>query len=182
MAEYPLLPLPPSEPGEPPPQPPFLSGGPTLSLQRQGQRLGPEFKRLQTVLASDESGLSLRDDPSSIAPERALVFEVAGSIDDFYQLVTRIRGFEFLADEETTFDPDEDFFEMDTRTGREGQPRTDRPVGGRLYLAMPDVRALRELLRLWDIWRSEGDLPRGHTPWRDIFANLRNVRPWGPHR
>ena len=45
---------------------------------------------------------------------------------------------------------------------------------------MPDVRALRELLRLWYIWRSEGALPHGHTPWRDIFASLRDVRPWGP--
>ena len=132
------------------------------------------------MLASDETGLSLRDDPSGIAPERALVFEVAGSIGDFYQFVTGIRGLEFLADEETAFDPDEDFFEVDIRRGREGQPRGDRPVGGRLYLAMPDVRALRELLRLWDIWRSEGALPHGHTPWRDIFASLRAVRPWGP--
>ena len=180
MAEYPLLPLPPSEPGEPPAPPSFPQGGPRLSPQRQGQRLGPRFERLQTVLASDESGLSLRADPSSIAPERALVFEVAGSIKDFYQLVTRIRGFEFLADEETTFDPDEDLFEVDTRRGREGQPREDRPVGGRLYLAMPDIGALRELLRLWNIWRSEGALPHGHTAWRDIFTSLHNVRPWGP--
>ena len=180
MAEYPLLPLPPSQPGEPPAPPSFPQGGPRLSPQRQGQRLGPRFERLRTVLASDESGLSLRADPSSIAPERALVFEVAGSIKDFYQLVTRIQGFEFLADEETLFDPDEDFFEEDTRKGRQGQPRKDKPVGGRLYLAMPDVRALRELLRLWDVWRSEGDLPRGHTLWRDIFTSLRNVRPWGP--
>ena len=150
-----------------------------MSPQRQGQRLGPRFERLRTVLASDESGLSLRADPSSIAPERALVFEVAGSISDFYRLVTKIRGLEFLADEETEFEPDEDFFEIDTRRGRKGQPREDKPVGGRLYLAMPDVRTLRELLRLWDIWRSEGELPHGDTPWRDIFACLRDVRPWG---
>ena len=180
MAEYPLLPLPPAEPGEPPAPPGFPQGGPRLSPQRQGQRLGPRFERLRTVLASDESGLSLRADPSSIAPERALVFEVAGSIKDFYQLVTRIRGLEFLADEETAFGPDEDFFEVDTRKDRKGQPRKDKPVGGRLYLAMPDVRALRELLRLWDIWQSEGALPRGHTSWRDIFTSLRNVRAWGP--
>ncbi len=180
MAEYPLLPLPPAEPGEPPAPAGFPQGGSRLSPQRQGQRLGPGFERLRTVLASDESGLSLRADPSSIAPERALVFEVAGSIRDFHQLVARIQGLEFLDDEEAVFDPDEDFFEVDTRRGRKGQPREDRSVGGRLYLAMPDVRALRELLRLWDIWQSEGTLPRGHTPWRDIFTNLRNVRPWGP--
>ena len=179
MAEYPLLPLPPSEPGESPGPAGFPQGGPRLSPQRQGQRLGPRFERLQAVLASDESGLSLRADPSSIAPERALVFEVAGSISDFHGLVRRIQGLEFLADEEAAFGPDEDFFEADTRQGRRGEPRGDRPVGGRLYLAMPDVRALRELLRLWDTWRSEGALPRGHTPWRNIFACLRDVRPWG---
>ena len=180
MAEYPLLPLPAAEPGEPPPAARFPQGGPRLSPQRQGQRLGPRFERLQTVLASDEGGLSLRGDPSSIAPERALVFEVAGSISDFYRLVTRIQGLEFLADEEAEFDPDEDLFEADTRRGREGQPREERRVGGRLYLAMPDVRALRELLRLWDLWHSERELPHGHTRWRDVFARLRDVRPWGP--
>ena len=180
MTDYPLLPLPPSEPGEPPSSPRFPPDRPTLSPQRQGQRLGPEFNRLQTVLASDKNGLSLRADPSSIAPERALVFEVMGSISDFYQLVARIEGLEFLADEETLFDPDQDFFEVDTRKGRQGQPRKDKPVGGRLYLAMPDVRALQELLQLWNIWQSEEALPLGHTSWRDIFASLHDVRPWGP--
>ena len=179
MTDYPLLPLPPSERGEPPGRQSFAQRGPNLSAQRQGQRLGPGFKRLRTVLASDERGLSLRADPSSIAPERALVFKVAGSIGDFHRLVGKIQGFEFLADEEAEFDPDEDFFEADTRRGREGQPRADKPVGGRLYLAMPDVRALRELLRLWNTWRSGEELPRGHTPWRDIFASLRDIRPWG---
>ena len=180
MTDYPLLPLPLSERGEPPGRQSFAQRGPNLSAQRQGQRLGSRFERLRTVLASDESGLSLRADPSGIAPERALVFEVAGSIGDFHRLVGKIQGLEFLADEEAEFDPDEDFFEADTRRGREGQPRADKPVGGRLYLAMPDVRALRELLRLWNTWRSGGELPRGHTPWRDIFASLRDIRPWGP--
>ena len=108
------------------------------------------------------------------------MFEVAGSIGDFHQLVGRTQGLEFLADEEREFDPDDDFFEVDTRRGREGQPRTDKPVGGRLYLAMPDVGALRELIRLWNTWRSEEDLPYGHTQWRDVFAGLRDIRPWGP--
>ena len=87
---------------------------------------------------------------------------------------------EFLGDEEMEFEPDEDFFLIDTRVGREGQPRTDKPVGGRLYLAMPDVRALRELLWLWNRWQRGEDLPTGWTSWRDLFASLRDIRPWGP--
>ena len=179
MPEYPLLPLPASVPGEPPRPPPFPPPRHGLTPGRQGQRLGPKFDRLRAVLDSDESGLSLRTDPSGIAPERALVFEVAGSITEFHPLVTRFPGLEFLADEEAVFEPDEDFYEVDTRRGREGQRREDRPVGGRLYLAMPDVSALRELLSLWSRWRGGADLPHGHTPWRDIFAGLRDLRAWG---
>ncbi len=132
------------------------------------------------MLEREADGLSLRDDPSSIGPERALVLEVAGSVGDFYALVRRVDGLEFLADEEVELEPDEDFFEPDTRKGRKGQPRTDKPVGGRLYLAMPDVGALRRLLSLWSLWQREEDMPYGLTPWRELFAGLRDVRPWGP--
>lgn len=118
------------------------------------------------------------DDPSSIAPERALVLEVAGSVVDYRALAARVEGLEFLGDEEIEFEPDEDFFEPDTRKGREGEPRTDRPIGGRLYLAMPDVEALRQLLSLWDRWQRGEELRRRFTPW--LFASLREIRPWGP--
>ena len=116
----------------------------------------------------------------SIAPERALVLEVAGSIGDFHALVGQVDGLEFLADEETEFDPDEDFFVTDKRKGKKGKPRTDKLVGGRLYLAMPDVRALRELLSLWNHWQRKEILPNGWSRWRDLFASLRDIRPWGP--
>ena len=180
MPEYPLLPLPAFERGAPPSAPPFVPSAPSLGRGRQGERLGPIFERLANVLEEDRDGLSLLDDPSSIAPERALVLEVAGSVVDFQALAARVEGLEFLGDEETEFEPDEDFFELDTRKGRKGEPRTDRPLGGRFYLAMPDVEALRQLLSLWDRWQRGEELPRGFTPWRDVFASLREIRPWGP--
>ena len=180
MPEYPLLPLPASERGDRPGSPRFVPRAPKLSPERQRERLGPKFDRLADVLEREADGLSLRGDPSSIAPERALVLEVAGSVGDFYALVQKMNGLGFLADEEFAFKPDGDFFEPDTRRGQEGQPRTDKPVGGRLYLAMPDVGALRQLLSLWSRWQRGEDIERGLTPWRDLFAGLRDVRPWGP--
>ena len=179
MPEYPLLPLPRFEQGDPPQSHGFGSNPPRVSAERQAQRLGPKFDRLQQVLASENAGLSLRDDPSSIAPERGLVLEVAGSVSDFYALVKRVEGLEFLADEEIEFEPDADFIVIDTRKGREGEPRTDKSIGGRLYLVMPDVGALRQLLSLWGRWRRNEALPQGLIPWRDIFASLRDIRPWG---
>jgi hypothetical protein len=39
--------------------------------------------------------MTLRADPDGIAPERAIVFEVAGSLGDFYSQTGRIQGLEF---------------------------------------------------------------------------------------
>ena len=180
MPEYPLLPLPKFEQGVKPKSHGFGSDAPSLPAERQGQRLGPKFDRLQNILKSDHDGLSLRDDVSSIAPERALVLEVAGSIDDFYALVRQVDGLEFLADEKMEFDPDEDFFVKDKRKGKKEELRTDKQIGGRLYLTMPDVHALRELLSLWNRWQREEVFPHGWTQWRNLFASLRDIRPWGP--
>ena len=180
MPEFPLLPLPEFERGDPPAPPGFPRRPPTVPTARQGQRLGPTFERLADVLAHDRDGLSLRDDPASIAPERALVLEVAGSLGDFQTLARRVDGLEFLGDEEAEFEADADFFELDTRKGRVGDPRRDRRIGGRLYLAMPDVAALNQLLSLWRRWQDGEELGTGFAPWRNLFANLRDIRPWGP--
>lgn len=178
MLEYPLLPLPASKRGAPPAPSSFGPKARQLLPERQAQRLGPIFERLNNVLEKESGALELRADPSSIAPERALVLEVAGSSVDFQALVARVNGLEFLGDEAIEFDPDEDFFEIDTRRGREGERRTDRSLGGRLYLAMPDLQALRQLLGLWNLWQRGEGLPRGFSQWRDVFARLRTIRPW----
>ena len=179
--QYPLLPLPAPERGDPPAGRAGFHRNhvPSLSPERQAQRLGPVFQRLADVFAEGRDE-TLRNDPSSIAPERALVLEVAGSLVDFQATVRRVRGLEFFGDEESMFDPDEDFFVTDTRRGREGQRRMDRPLDGRLYLSMPDLAALKQLLSLWERWQSGETLPRNFTKWRDTFAILRDIRPWGP--
>lgn len=179
MPEFPLLPLPEAAPGEPPggPRPP--PPPPTPGRTRQGERLRHRFARLRRLSEAD-GALALREDPFGIAPERALVFEVAGGIQDIRGAVQRIKGLEFLGDEGIDFAPDKDFFIRDTRKGKEGQPRTDRPVGARLYLAMPDVIALKNLLSLWDEWQESGGLTRPFGVWTTLFERLRDIRAWGP--
>lgn len=108
------------------------------------------------------------------------MLEVVGSVGEFQQLVSHVAGLELLGSEEVEFAPDEDFFELDARKGREGQPRQDRPLGGRLYLAMPSLEALRQLRSLWKSWQDGEEIPRGRKQWRSIFEALRDIRPWGP--
>ena len=180
MAEFPLLPIPNPERDRRPTGP---RGGSSLRLPsrvRQSERLQPTFQRLRDVFEGGRDPVTLREDPAGIAPERALVLDVAGGIDDFYRAAQRIDGLEYLGDEEAEFEPDQDFAEPDTRKGREGEYRIDKPVVDRLYLAMPDTRALQQLMRLWDRYQAGERAQQGFRPWFDLFDRLRELRAWGP--
>lgn len=170
MAERPLLKLPDSEPFT---QRPRGGGGGSVmrpSRDRQRERLDPAFSRLARIAQDPQELMALRSDPAAIAPERAIVFEVEGSLSDFYAQVRAI-GLEYLADYEEEIDPSSDFYD-------ENKP--DKKLSGRIYLAMPDVQALRELLSLWNRFKSGERMPRGRGPWRELFSQLIDVRAWGP--
>lgn len=179
MADYPLLPLPAPVRRE-------VDGGGWgrdqirfPSRRRQGERLRPVFERLRGALNPDHP-LTFGEDPAGIAPERALVFEIAGSVTGFREAIANVDGLDFLGDEDKESPADEDFAVIDTRQGREGETRPDKLVGGRLYIAMPDVRALRELLSFWDRHQAEEPAPRGFASWWHVFDQLRELRAWGP--
>jgi Subtilase family len=126
---------------------------------RQTGAFSPKFDRLSEVLARDPTGLELRADPAALAPERLLVFEVRGSLSAFADAVRRVPGLELIDEEEL-----------------EGDETDKAPVA---YLMVPDLRALRNLETLSRRWL-RGELGYGETVWRDVFALLRDLRPWGP--
>jgi hypothetical protein len=138
------------------------------------------FKRLRETLARPGGVMTLRNDPESLAPDRVIVFEIAGRIDHFRDAVARVSGLELLAEIETEFPPDADFAVRDTRKGREGQDRPDKLISGRFYLAMPNVNAFSQLLGLWEQWERTHRLDRNFGPFADVFRHLHKLRPWGP--
>ena len=180
MPEFPFLPLPQHERGSPPVVPPFPRESVGSRWERQKHRVGHKFTRLRDILASDKKGISLRDDPSSIAPERALVLELSTSVENFHGIAKKIDGLEFLIEEEIELEPDADFHHLDTRKDRRGQPRMDKPVRGCLYVAMPDVTALNQLLSLWEDYQNEKKFAHGFAKWKTVFECLYDLRPWGP--
>ena len=179
MPELPLLRLPNASPAEIPGGGRLIPSFRKPNKGRQGEHYGPVFDRLRTFLARDGAPVELRDDPTALAPERVIVFEIAGSVKDFLKAVGKVEGLEFMAEFETEFAPDEDFAITFKKGERKGQDVPGENVTGRFYLAMPDVRALRELLRLWDLWRNDQKLDRGLAPIGNVFAQLRDLRPWG---
>jgi len=176
----PLLVLPKAEPSVLPQGPrkfPSLKL-PTHAYQRQ--KFSPVFTRVQNAIQSGRA-YELRADPASIAPERALVFELADSLDKFYEAVSKIPGLDFLSEGDVELSPDGDtFVHFDKRKGKEGELRLDKKIEGRLYVAMPDVAALREIVSIWGQWERTKTLPHGLGAWKDVFVHLHKIRPWGP--
>lgn len=114
--------------------------------------------------------MRLRQDPEAIAPERAIVFEVTESLEKFHDGARRI-GLEYLADDGRDIEPDEDFHWTDRRDG---------PIPGRVYFAMPDLEALRQLVRLWQRYKAGRRMEPGFGLWTQFFGLLAGVRAWGP--
>jgi hypothetical protein len=180
MAKRQLLALP--NPRESTP-PRGAGGGGNLRLptkQHQISTYGAVFERLHQTLARPNGAMTLRADPASLAPDRVIVFEVAGTISDFIKAVEKVNGLEFMAELETELQADVNFAVIDKRKGHEGQDRTDKPIAGRFYLAMPDMAAFGPLLSLWGQWRETGRLGTGFAPFGHLFKQLHDLRPWGP--
>lgn len=170
MPERPLLKLPAPEDIAPPPPP---RGGRKLfkpSRKRQGDLFSPKFERLERALDDPTQILEILQAPEAIAPERAIVFEVAESLPAFYEEAGRI-GLEYLADDEREIAPDDDFHY---------EEHPDAPINGRIYLAMPNLEALRQLISLWRCYKSGKRMKTGHSMWSKLFGILKDVRVWGP--
>lgn len=176
MAERPILAMPRPERRRPPAGQPPRESIPSADAGRQAARVGPKFERLERLLGEPDALGELRDDPAAIVPERALVFEVASEVVDFYRAVRGVSGLEFLGEDEGDAAPDEDFFVPN----KDGEPRADKRVPRRFYFTIPDQTALGELVSLWQRFQRGEELGRGRTAWRDVFGHLADIRPWGP--
>ena len=176
MANRPLLAMPRPERRVPRPGRPPIENIRSADPARLAARLGPKFERLERSLPDPRMLADLRDDPSAIVPERALVFEVASAVVDFYRAVRGVPGLEFLGEDEGDAAPDEDFFVSDP----EGEPRADKNVPRRFYFTIPDRAALRELVSLWHLYLRGEELGRGRAVWRHVFGHLADIRPSGP--
>lgn len=173
MAQRPLLILPNAVPTPVPGGRGFVP--PVIQVPgapRQRRRFEDQYQRLSRALTAPNGLMSLRDDPASIAPDRAIVFEVAGSVTAFYRAVRRIPGLDFFAEDDAPpTAPDGDF-------AVRGEP--EEKVPGKFYLAMPNAGALEDILRLYRLYRRNRPLPFGTAPWRNLFKCLKTMRAWGP--
>jgi hypothetical protein len=98
MPDRPLLRLPAPAAAESPRGRPAFPTNRYPSAGRQKDKYRPLFRRLREVLSRDGDALALRDDPTSLAPDRVIVFEIAGTVQNLLKAVARIDGLEFMAE------------------------------------------------------------------------------------
>lgn len=171
MAELPLLIFPQPKQVSPPkgnrffPQPLPI---PEHSVQIW--RLTPQMKRVEV----DFAGFSARFKSTMQGePEMVLVLELAKRIDSL-QIAVEKAGLNWLGEWDIEIDGDEYFPARDS--DKSTKPQRD----GRLFISMVNQSDMQKLLRLWKHWESRPQVwNRGLTPWRDIFACLKNIRHWG---
>ena len=171
MTDRPILRLPNPEPTARLPGTPDRRRRPR-GAGRQGQeaRFGEAFRRLEEAFQGDAPDVLLRQDPSGIAPERALVFETLLPIQNFQKAAARV-GFELLIedrlDEEYEIPDDliDDYVDAAAPT---------------LYATMPSSADLQRMLQLWRAYQNDEEKPYGLAPWWKLFDMLADIRIWGP--
>lgn len=137
---------------------------------RQGERLAPQFRRLEEALASRR--LALQASSLGIGPEQVLVLVTVGPVANFIRAVERVEGLEWLAEYELD--------DIAPGDGFEHEKDPEKQLGGQLFLMMSDGRALAELQSLFEAWRRDPDarFSRGLAPLKQAFEHLREIRPW----
>lgn len=176
--QLPILGLPAPEIGQRPKQarsfPPRVS---KPSGARQGERLNPQFRALAEAFDGQRARLT-DGQADEVDPELVLVFDLAGTVDDFYRACEKVPGLEFLTEyAEDDVDPDDDFHVV-VAGDDERAPFVPRS----LYLVMSNAQAAGELVRLFGLWQLDSGMAFGPglTRFRYAFEQLRAIRRWGP--
>jgi hypothetical protein len=144
------------------------------SAASQGARLSPQFQTLVDAFDAERAALS-DGQVDEVDPELVLVFDLAGSVQDFRNAIQQVEGLEFLSellDDETQ--PDDDFHM--TSQGA----RTESSVQHSLYLVMSNATAVAQLLSLFQGWQRDPDITfeRGLGRFKTAFQQLRAIRRW----
>ncbi len=175
MPERPIILFPIPERADRNKKPPGYNRIKTPDFPTQYRRLSPAFDTLKS--AFEQKNIRIQGSPTGINPDFALVFEIIGSVENFYTAVNHCEGLEWIFDQEfDEFEPDDDFYAVDKKTGE----KSKQPLTGKLYCIMANQQAMNQMLSLWRR-HTEGEVDvfqRGFAGLRDVFTKIKNIRRW----
>jgi len=139
------------------------------NVEARAQRVNGQFEALEMALGDQ---IQLAESIQAADPQLVLVMEARNENVDLADVADRL-GIEIVSEAESRVNPDDEF-ELTSQ-----RPRSPF-VSSCLHAVCMNQQSLNTLLGLWRAWRRGETLPRGTTPFRDFFAQLKDVRPWGP--
>lgn len=152
--------------------PPRRGGPGRVEFRNTEQRIARLDTRFNEAMAAFETQVQLAESIHAADPQLVLVFEALDEQIDLTQ-VARDLGLEILVQSEGTIEPTEEYV-----------LKSERPrnlfIGSCLHAICLNQQTFDRLLRLWGAWRRDRALDRGYSTLRDLFAHLKDVRPWGP--
>jgi hypothetical protein len=171
MAKRPILIFPRSVPVEREKLPRSIIPRTALGRRWQDSHVQQPLQRLHASLARRTLELSTTA-PGAVA-EEVLVLETIGSVTDFVGAVRRVTGLEWLV----SFDPPEPDDEEE-QSPADIQEDEFAQAGNRLFALAANAQALDQLLNLWQRFQSGQPFAHGLGAWKQVFAQLREVRRW----
>ena len=142
------------------------------TFERQIERITPKITSLERSINARK--IKFTSDTTDVDPEMALVFEIVGSVENFYSAISKIEGMEWLAEYyDNEIEPDENFYL------KEDDEESNKKLSGKIYCIMANKKALEEFLSIWKEYIKDKDnykFKRGYTALRDVFLNLKDVR------
>lgn len=175
MPDRPLLTFP--EPGEFERHDLSSGPGPDLNHSDRDQHQDHVEDRLTKLEeALEKRRIELQDSPAGVEPEKVLVLETVDRV-DFLTAIRNSDGFEWLLEWDDEFQQEDEGFQYED---------SEKALRGRVFLVFSNQQGLEQLKSLWERYKSykenpqDVDFPYGKTQWRDVFENLRDIRPWGP--
>lgn len=135
----------------------------------RARRIDAQF---EAAMAAIGDQVRISDSILAADPQLVLVFEALDEQIDLANVADKL-GIEVLLEAEDAVLPTDDI-----------RLTSDKPrnpfVASCLHAVCMNQSAFEKLLSLWRAWRDSRELPRGYSPLRELFAHLKEVRPWGP--
>ncbi len=109
----------------------------------------------------------------SLIPEMILVFEIAGTINEFFTALEKTTGLKYLLE----------FYEKDMDSGsgffyKDNDGNIKEAFDRRFFVTLTNQQGIKELLRFWKTYKDSDKWDNGTTKFRDFFNQLTDIRPY----
>lgn len=140
----------------------------TPGLHEQAARIIPKIENLEKRFAEN---ILLADTPEGMQPEKVLVLEIAGDVQNLAEVLSKVHGFEVLSQSIVDREfRDENFFYE-----KKGEIKA---VVKNAYLAMSNQAGLHRLLTMWRRFVESGRIDEGYAPLKQAFLQCADIRFW----